>query len=75
MLYVSNSGLTKMYIVTNDEGSILLYTSNGKIATFVNERSKGVDPELRLRVGGDPGSKVENPPLWHHVRHFNKWHS
>lgn len=73
MLYVSKSGLTTMYIVTNDEGLILLYTSNGKMAHYVSEKSKGIDPNLRLRVGGDKGTKTDNP-LWHHVRKFNRWH-
>jgi hypothetical protein len=72
MLYISNSGLTPMYIVTNDEGLMLLYTSNSKMARYVNEQSKGIDPDLRLRIGGDKGTKAEHP-LWHHVRKFNRW--
>jgi hypothetical protein len=71
MLYISNSGLTTMYIVANDKGQILLYTSNSKMAHFVDERSRGVDPEFRLRVGGDPGTKTSNS-IWHHVRQFYK---
>ena len=60
-----------MYIVTNDEGAILLYTSDSKMANYVNDRSKGVDPEFRLRVGGDPGTKTSSS-IWHHVRQFYK---
>ena len=71
MLYITNSGLTKMYVVTNDEGLVLLYTSNAKMARFVNEQSKGVDPNLRLRIGGDPGTNTSKS-IWHHVRQFYK---
>jgi hypothetical protein len=71
MLYISNSGLTTMYIVTNDEGQILLYTSDSRMANYVNARSKGIDSEFRLRVGGDPGTKTSKS-IWHHVRQFYK---
>ena len=71
MLYISNSGLTTMYIVTNDKGQILLYTSDSRMANYVNNRSKGIDPEFRLRVGGDSGTKTSKS-IWHHVRQFYK---
>jgi hypothetical protein len=39
---------------------------------FVSEASQGVDPELRLTVGGDPGTHTKNPPIWQFVRKLAK---
>lgn len=71
MLSVGKSGLTRMYTVTNDQGLVLLYTSDSRMAHFINNQSKGVDSELRLRVGGDPGTILDKS-IWHHVRQFYK---
>jgi hypothetical protein len=61
-----------MYMVTNDQGLCLIRTTDSEIAKFVNQHSKGVDPKLRLTVGGDPGSKDKNPPIWKHVRRLSR---
>jgi hypothetical protein len=72
MLYIDRDKLgTTTYTVTNDQGLCLIRTTNGKIATFVNAYSKGVDPALRLRVGGDRGTPNEKH-IWTHVRRFSK---
>lgn len=55
-------------MVTNDQGLCLIRTTDGAIADFVNRHSNNVDPELRLIVGGDYGTKVKNPPIWKHIR-------
>lgn len=72
MLYIDRDkfGITT-YTVTNDQGLCLIQTTNGMIASFVNAHSKGIDPELRLRIKGDPGTPNEKP-LWTHVRKFSK---
>jgi len=59
------------YTVTNDQGLCLIRTTNGKLATFVDAHSKGANPELRLRVGGDRGTPDEKH-IWTHVRRFTK---
>jgi hypothetical protein len=55
-------------MVCNDQGLCLIRTTNGVIADFVNRKSLGINPTLRLTVGGDPGAKDRNPPMWKHVR-------
>ena len=59
------------YTVTNDQGLCLIRTTNAKLATYVDARSKGVSPELRLRVGGDRGTPGEKH-IWTHIRRFTK---
>ena len=61
-----------VYTVCNDQGLCLIRTTDSAIATFVDERSAGISPELRLTVGGDPGARVRNAPIWTHVRRFTK---
>lgn len=56
----------------NDAGLCLIRTRNRRIAVFVSEASRGVDPELRLTVGGDPGTHTKNPPIWQFVRKLAK---
>ena len=63
-------GLTT-YTVTNDQGLCLIRTTNAKIATFVDAYSRGANPELRLRVGGDEGTPGEKH-IWTHIRRFTK---
>lgn len=63
--------LREFHAVYNDSGSLLIYTTNGRIARFVDAHTPGADPNLRLRVGGDPGTrKVKNPAIW--IRIANK---
>lgn len=55
----------KFHSVYNDSGSLLIYTTNGRIARFVEAHTPGADPNLRLRVGGDPGTRnVKQPGIW-----------
>jgi hypothetical protein len=53
---------------------MLIYTSDATLARFVSKHvDQGVDPELRLRIGGDEGTThVLDAPIWTHVRRFNK---
>jgi hypothetical protein len=72
MLYYDRDscGVTT-YTVTNDQGLCLIRTTSAKIATFVDAHSRGANPELRLRVGGDKGTPNEKH-IWTHVRKFTK---
>jgi hypothetical protein len=63
-------GITQ-YVVCNEAGDCLIVTTSSKIAEFVERHIKGVPRELRLNVGGDPGTKVEKK-LWHHVKRYTK---
>lgn len=58
------------YTVYNSAGQILIRTSSSKIAYYVEYYvRKGVNPELRLSVGGDKGTLIEQH-LWIHKRKF-----
>jgi hypothetical protein len=72
MLYYDRDryGITT-YTVTNDQGLCLIRTTNGMLATYVDARSRGIPPELRLRVGGDRGTPGEKH-IWTHIRRFTK---
>ena len=61
-----------MYMVTNNEGLCLIRTTNGGIALYVNAFTKNISPDLRVNVGGDPGTRknTENPRIFHHVRRY-----
>lgn len=59
-----------IYTVTNDQGLCIIRTTDGAIAEFVHKHSQGIDPTLRLTVGGDPGTRVKNAPIWTHIRRF-----
>lgn len=63
-----------MYTVCNDQGLLLVYTSDATLARFVSKHvDQGVDPDLRLRIGGDPGTNnALDAPIWTHVRKFIK---
>lgn len=56
------------YMVCNDQGSCLIRTTSSHIAYFVHKHSKGIDPSLRLTVGGDPGARKAQRPIFHHIR-------
>jgi hypothetical protein len=75
MLFASNddTGIT-MYMVCNDQGLCLIRTSDGAVARFVEEHSHGIDPSLRLTVGGDPGTRKKNSnnPIFHHIRRYRR---
>lgn len=38
---------------------------------FVERHVKGIPNDLRLNIGGDPGTKVEKK-LWHHIKRYTK---
>ena len=60
------------YTVFNQIGQILIRTTNSKIAYFVEYYvRKGIDPSLRLRIGGDRGAEIQGP-IWVHVRRFGR---
>jgi hypothetical protein len=60
------------YMVCNDQGSCLIRTTSSNIANFVHRHSKGIDSDLRLTVGGDPGTKQAKKPLFHHIRRYSR---
>jgi hypothetical protein len=72
MLYVTNDedGLP-IYMVTNNQGLCLIRTTDGYIATVINSLTKNINPNLRINVGGDPGTRNNKPPrIFHHVRRY-----
>jgi hypothetical protein len=71
MLFVRYFDDVAQYVVCNEAGDCLIVTSSSAIAEFVESHIKGVPRELRLNVGGDPGTKTEHK-LWHHVRKYSK---
>lgn len=68
MLYADRDqfGITT-YLVTNEQDLCLIRTTDARLAWFVERNSYGINPELRLKVGGDPGTILNNP-MWTHVR-------
>lgn len=71
MLFVRYYDGVAQYVVCNEAGTCLIVTTNGAIAEFVENHVKGISPELRLNIGGDPGTKTERK-IWHHVRKYRK---
>ena len=61
-----------IYMVTNDQGLCLIRTKDYAIANFVAKHAIGIPPNLRLTVGGDPGTWTRNPPIWSHIRKINR---
>jgi hypothetical protein len=59
------------YMVCNDAGICLIRTTSSRIAFYVESHVHGVDPSLRLTIGGDPGAKIKRS-LWTHVRRFQR---
>lgn len=65
------TGITT-YSVFNDRGQLIIRTTNSKIAYFIEYHIRqGVDPSLRLRIGGDRGAEIQGP-VWVHVRRFGR---
>lgn len=60
------------YMVCNDQGYCLIRTTSRRIARFVNQHSKGISADLRLTVGGDPGTKESRTPIFHHIRRYSR---
>ena len=74
MLQVRELDDEEWFVVKNSAGLILIYTTSGSIAHFVNQFTPGLDPNLRLTVGGDPGTRKadKNQKVFHHVRRYNR---
>jgi hypothetical protein len=71
MLYVTYDECeVPIYMVCNDQGLCLIVTTDNAIANFVNKHSKNLDHNLRLNVGGDPGTRKSNPKIFHHIRKY-----
>ena len=65
-------GLSK-WMVVNNQGLCLVSTTDGRLAKFVEYHVRqGVAAELRLLIGGDPGSANTATPIWHHVRRISR---
>jgi hypothetical protein len=73
MLFVSEDPIDGQtyYMVCNDQGLCLIRTTSGAIANFVEKHSKGLSANLRLVVGGDPGTRSNPNLLFHHIRRLN----
>lgn len=71
MLFIREFDGMIQYIVCNEAGDCLIVTTSSKIANFIERNVKGVSPDLRLNIGGDPGTKVEKK-LWHHVKRYTR---
>jgi hypothetical protein len=73
MLQIRELDLDSKHVVTNNVGLILIYTTNGYLATIVNSFTPTLDPNLRLNVGGDPGTRNNKTPrIFHHVRRYQR---
>lgn len=58
-------------MVTNDAGYCLIYTTDRKIADYVNYHSRGAPPTAQLAVGGDAGHP-ELGVVWRYTRKVSK---
>ena len=74
MLRVKETHDVTYYIVSNNQGTILIYTTSSAIAYFVETHTHNLDPNLRLNVGGDPGTRRTNlhHPIFHHIRRYTR---
>lgn len=62
-------------MVTNEQGSCLIRTTDSAIANFVNQHSRGIPPNMFLVVGGDPGTRSGNQKphkIFHHIRKVSR---
>lgn len=73
MLQVRELDDEEWFVVKNNAGSILIYTTSSSIAHFVNQFTPELDSNLRLTIGGDPGTRGAKTKtrLFHHVRRYN----
>jgi hypothetical protein len=58
------------YMVCNNQGLCLIRTTSSRIAMYIEQHVHQAHPELRLMVGGDPGSRTPRL-IWRHVRKFS----
>lgn len=63
MLTVRDIDQTSHYLVANDYGDILLYTTSGYIAGYVAQQCAGIPRGLFLTVGGDRHTHPQ-APMW-----------
>lgn len=72
MLHVREFDDDEWFVVKNNAGSVLIYTTSSAIAYFVNHFTPKLDVNLRLTVGGDPGTRNtdSNTKIFHHVRRY-----
>jgi hypothetical protein len=70
MLYVDDDCGSHIYMVTNNQGLCLIRTTNSAIAYYINAFTKNIDPDFRVNVGGDPGTRKPQPRIFHHVRRY-----
>ena len=62
------------YTVCNNQGLCLIRTTNGYLARVVDACTKKINPNLRLNVGGDPGTKNNpRPRIFHHIKRYQRW--
>ena len=71
MLFIREFDGITQYVVCNEDGKCLIVTTRSKIAMFVERHVKGIPNDLRLNIGGDPGTKVEKK-LWHHIKRYTR---
>ena len=55
---INNLNNQNLHSVYNEQGDLLIYTTNGKLASFVADRAVGISADFRLRIGGDPGTRA-----------------
>ena len=74
MLQVRELDDEEWFVVKNSAGSILIYTTSGSIAHFVNQFTPGLDTNLRLTIGCDPGTRntTTMAKVFHHIRRYNR---
>ena len=70
MLQVRELDDEEWFVVKNNAGLILIYTTSSAIAHFINQYTPKLDPNLRVNVGGDPGTRGKSPKIFHHVRRY-----
>jgi hypothetical protein len=59
------------YMVCNSQGQCLIRTTSSRIANYVERHVIYAAPDLRLMVGGDPGSRTPKL-IWRHIRKISK---
>ena len=73
MLYVDYDECSvPIYTVVNDYGECLIRTSSGSIAYFVDKHSKGLPRGMYLTIGGDPGSRFKEKPIFRKAKRYSR---
>lgn len=55
------------YMVCNSQGLCLIRTTSSRIAYYIERHVQNAAPDLRLLVGGDPGSRIPKL-IWRYQR-------